>query len=75
MIKKLTRTGNSVALVLDKPLLEQLGLDENSEVEVSTNGCVLLVTPRPDPSRQRKIKKILDELDEEYGGVFKRLAQ
>ena len=25
MIKKLTRTGNSVALVLDKPLLEELG--------------------------------------------------
>ena len=27
MIKKLTRTGNSIALVLDKPLLEELGLD------------------------------------------------
>jgi antitoxin component of MazEF toxin-antitoxin module len=30
MIKKLTRAGNSVALVLDKPLLEQLGLEERS---------------------------------------------
>jgi antitoxin component of MazEF toxin-antitoxin module len=36
MIKKLTRTGNSIAAVLDKPLLEELGLDENSEVEIST---------------------------------------
>ena len=36
MIKKLTRTGNSVALILDKPILKQLGLRENAEVELST---------------------------------------
>lgn len=36
MIKKLTRTGNSVALVLDRPLLAHLGLDENAEVELSS---------------------------------------
>lgn len=75
MIKKLTRTGNSVALVLDKPLLEALGLDENSEVEVSTNGHVLVMTPRPNLSRERKLKRIIDEINEEYGGVFKRLAE
>ena len=75
MIKKLTRTGNSVALVLDKPILEELGLDEGSEVEVSTNGQVLVMTPKPDSSRRRKLKRILDELDAEYGGVFKRLAE
>jgi antitoxin component of MazEF toxin-antitoxin module len=75
MIKKLTRTGNSVALVLDKPLLEALGLDENSEVEISTNGQVLVMTPKPNLARQKKLKRILDELDEEYGGVFKRLAE
>lgn len=75
MKKKLTRTGNSVALVLDKPILEQLGLDENSEVEVSTNGDVLVVTPVRDDARRHKLNKILEELDDEYGGVFRRLAE
>jgi antitoxin component of MazEF toxin-antitoxin module len=75
MIKKLTRTGNSVALVLEKPILEELGLDENSEVEVSTNGQVLIMTPKPDSARRRKLNRILEELDAEYGGVFKRLAE
>ncbi|HEY6843191.1 MAG TPA: AbrB/MazE/SpoVT family DNA-binding domain-containing protein [Thermoanaerobaculia bacterium] len=74
MVKKLTRTGNSLALVLDKPLLETLGIDENTELEISTNGDVLVVTPVRDRARDRKLKKILDELDEQYGGVFKRLA-
>jgi antitoxin MazE len=74
MKKKLTRTGNSVALVLDKPLLEQLGIDENSEVEISTDGDVLVMTPVRDQVRRRKVKRILDELDDHYGGVFRRLA-
>jgi antitoxin MazE len=75
MRKKLTRTGNSVALVLDKPILEQLGVDENSEVEVSTNGDVVVITPIRDDARRRKLNAILEELDEEYGGVFRRLAE
>jgi len=75
MIKKLTRTGNSVALVLDKPLLEELGLDDSSEVEISTNGDVLVITPVRDAARGRKVKKIIDKLDERYAGVFRRLAE
>jgi len=75
MKKKLTRTGNSVALVLDKPLLKQLGLDETSEVELSTNGDVLVVTPVRDAARRRKLKKIIEKMDDQYGGVFQRLAE
>jgi antitoxin MazE len=75
MKKKLTRTGNSVALVLDKPMLKQLGVDENSEVEVSMNGDVLVMTPVRDDERRHKLNKILEDLDEEYGGVFRRLAE
>jgi antitoxin MazE len=75
MKKKLTRTGNSLALVLDKPLLEQLGIDEGTELELSTNGDVLVMTPVRDRARNKKLKKILDELDREYGGVFRRLAE
>jgi antitoxin component of MazEF toxin-antitoxin module len=75
MKKKLTRTGNSVALVLDKPLLEQVGLDENSEVEISTNGDIVLITPVRQKARRRKLGGILDTMDEQYGGVFRRLAE
>jgi antitoxin component of MazEF toxin-antitoxin module len=75
MKKKLSRTGNSVALVLDKPLLEQLGLHENSEVEISTDGDVLVMTPLRESGRRRKLHKILDEIDEKYAGVFRRLAE
>ncbi len=75
MKKKLTRTGNSVALVLDKPLLEQLGLDETSEVEISTNGDVLVVTPVRDELADRKFKKSAEKITTKYAGLFHRLSK
>ena len=75
MIKKLTRTGNSIALVLDKPLLEELGLEENAEVEVSTNGQVIVITPRRSSARDRKFRKAVDKINRKYAGLFKRLGE
>ena len=75
MIKKLTRTGNSVALVLDKALLEELGLNENAEVELSTNGQVLVVTPRRNPARERRFRKSVSKVNEKYAGLFRRLSE
>ena len=75
MIKKLTRTANSVAVVLDKPLLEELGLDENAEVEVSTNGQVIVITPKRNSARDRKFRKAVDKVNRKYAGLFKRLSE
>ena len=75
MIKKLTRTGNSIALVLDKPLLEELGLEENAEVEVSTNGQVIVITPKRSSARGRKFRKATDKINRKYAGLFKRLSE
>jgi hypothetical protein len=36
MKKKLTKTGNSLALVLDRPLLAATGIDADTPLEVST---------------------------------------
>ncbi|HSP15304.1 MAG TPA: AbrB/MazE/SpoVT family DNA-binding domain-containing protein [Thermoanaerobaculia bacterium] len=75
MVKKLTKTGNSLALVLDKPLLQQLGIDENTELEISTNGDVLVVTPVRDRARERKIRKAVEKINRRYAGLFKRLSE
>lgn len=75
MIKKLTRTGNSIALVLDKPLLEELGLDENAEVEVSTNGQVIVITPKRSSARDQRFRKAVGKVNSKYAGLFKRLSE
>jgi len=75
MVKKLTRTGNSLALVLDKPLLEQLGIDESTELEISTNGDVLVVTPVRARTRERKFRRAVEKINRKYAGLFRRLAK
>jgi len=42
MRKKLTKTGNSLALILDKPLLDRAGIDADTVLEVSTDGDVIV---------------------------------
>lgn len=75
MVKKLTRTGNSLALVLDKKLLEQLGIDEKTKLELSTNGDVLVVTPVRDRARERKFRKAVEKNNRRYAGLSRRLAE
>jgi antitoxin MazE len=75
MRKKLTRTGNSLALVLDKQLLDRVGIDADTPIDVSTNGQVIVVSPVRDPRRTAKVKKLVTEAHKRYGGVFRRLAE
>ncbi len=75
MRKKLTRTGNSLALVLDKRLLDSVGIDADTPLEVSTNGQVIVVSPVRGRQRTAKLKRIVAEAHSRYGGVFRRLAE
>lgn len=75
MRKKLTKTGNSLALVLDKRLLDQLGINAKTSLEVSTNGDVLVISPVRNKHRSTKLKRIVAEAHAKYGGVFRRLAE
>jgi antitoxin component of MazEF toxin-antitoxin module len=75
MVKKLTKTGNSLALVLDRPILDRVKIDANTPLEVSTDGEVIVISPVRDRRRTTKLKKIVREAHRQYGGVFRRLAE
>jgi antitoxin MazE len=75
MPKKLTRTGNSLALVLDRPILEATGIDDETLLEVSTDGDVIVISPIRSKRRTATLKKILDELHRDHAGAFRRLAK
>jgi antitoxin component of MazEF toxin-antitoxin module len=75
MEKRLTKTGNSLALVLDRELLDKTGISAETVLEVSTDGDVIVVSPRRPKARAEKLKKAMARADERYGGVFRRLAK
>jgi antitoxin MazE len=75
MTKRLSRSGNSLALVIDRPLLEALDIDADTELELSTDGDVLVVTPVRNRNRTKRVGELVAEAHEKYGGVFSRLAR
>ena len=75
MVKKLTKTGNSLALVLDKPILDRVRIDANTRLEVSTDGDVIVISPVRDRRRTARLKRSVEEAHRQYGGVFRRLAE
>jgi len=75
MIKKLTKHGNSWALIIDKPVLDLLKIDPETPLEVSTDGQALLVTPAQPAERKERFQAALEKTNRKFGGALKRLAE
>jgi antitoxin MazE len=75
MIKKLTKHGNSWALVIDKAVLELLKIDPETPLEIATDGQTLIVSPLRDPKRRAKFEAALDKTNRQYGRALQKLAE
>jgi antitoxin component of MazEF toxin-antitoxin module len=75
MTKTLIKHGNSLALVIDKPILKMLDISSDTPLEVTTNGDRLMITPMRDKARQSKLRASLGKINRRYGGDLKRLAE
>ncbi|BBO92244.1 hypothetical protein [Desulfosarcina ovata] len=75
MIKTLTKHGNSLALVIEKPILELLGADAETPFEVTTDGRVLVLSPITDTKRSADFKSALKKINDRYPKALKKLAE
>lgn len=75
MIKTLTVHGNSAALVIDKPILELLGISMETPLKIATDGKSLVISPLPDAKREEKFRRLLDEINGKHGSTLKKLAE
>ena len=71
--KKLTKVGNSYALILDKALMDLAGLSANEPVVVYSTGHGLVVAPVAAPIRSFESAK--ERVLTRHREVFKRLAK
>ncbi len=74
MIKHLTKHGNSLALVIDKGVLDLLEIGPDTPLSITTDGRCLVIAPVKDPDRRRRLKAALEEGNRRYGRMLKRLA-
>ena len=74
MVKRMTKHGNSLALVLDRGVLDLLEIDADTPLSITTDGKCLIVTPVRDPERARRFRAALEKVNRRYGPALKRLA-
>ena len=75
MTKILIKHGNSLALVIDKPILELLKITAETPLELTTDGDILLVSPVRDKKRQTRLRAALARVNRKFGDDLKRLAE
>ncbi len=74
MIKKLTRHGNSMALVIDKGVLDLLNIEENTPLDITTDGKILMISPVRDEKRKKQFESALEKVNKKFGRALKSLA-
>jgi len=75
MVKTLTKHGNSLALVIDKPVLDLLNITADTKIEISTDGHALILEPARKVGHKRNVKRALEDVNARYGRALKRLAE
>jgi len=45
MIKKLSAVGNSLGLIIERPILDLLGITKDTSLEIRTDGKTLIIRP------------------------------
>jgi antitoxin component of MazEF toxin-antitoxin module len=74
MIKKLIQHGNSVALVIDKPIMEMLKITNEPSFELSTDGKNIILSPQNVTNQESNILDSLEKINGKYGNVLKKLG-
>ena len=74
MVKKLTKHGNSLALVIDRPILDLLKIEAETPLDISTDGRQLIVAPAQPSARRKKFDAAQEWAHKQYGKAFRKLA-
>jgi antitoxin component of MazEF toxin-antitoxin module len=75
MPKKLIKHGHSLALVIDKPVLEMLRISADTPLEMTTDGDAILISPVRGGPRQRRLDSAIRKINRKFGADLKRLAE
>jgi len=73
MRKKLSAIGNSLGLVIEKPILELLNIDRDTELEMTTDGDRLIIEPVR--SELKSLRASAKKIMKKHDATFRKLAK
>ncbi|MGD0462262.1 MAG: AbrB/MazE/SpoVT family DNA-binding domain-containing protein [Tepidisphaeraceae bacterium] len=74
-LKHLTRQGNSLAIIIDKPILDMLDINEKTMLKLTTDNGKIVLEPVSAEEIDRRFTAAADKVEKRFGRMFKRLAQ
>ena len=75
IVKRLTKHGNSLALVIDRPILDLLKIHAETAPTSARTGAGSLSRPPEQSERRQKFEAAQRTAHKRYGKAFKRLAE
>jgi antitoxin component of MazEF toxin-antitoxin module len=76
MRKNLSVIGNSLGLVIEKPILELLNITRETELEVTTDGTRLIIEPvREAQGRRERVGAATKRVMKNHDRTLRRLAE
>ncbi|MEM8884454.1 MAG: AbrB/MazE/SpoVT family DNA-binding domain-containing protein [Planctomycetota bacterium] len=75
MIKTLQKHGNSHALVIDKALMEALGIDDQTPLQITVSGTSIVISPVEVGLGEDETRAAMAKLRPKYAEMLKRLAE
>jgi antitoxin component of MazEF toxin-antitoxin module len=74
-VSTLTAHGDSAALIIDKPILELLGMDMSTPLKIVTGGRNLIISPVRDARRDELFRAALAKVNAEHESTLRKLAE
>lgn len=74
MEKTLSAVGNSLGLIIERPILDLLNIDKETRLEVRTDGEALIIRPIRE-NRHSRIKNAAERLMNAHDETLQKLAK
>jgi antitoxin component of MazEF toxin-antitoxin module len=75
MIKKLSAIGNSLGLVIERPILELLDITKDTPLEIKTDGEALIIRPVKPNAKRDRLVATADQMMDAHEDTFRKLAK
>jgi len=73
-LEKLDQQGDSYALVIEQAILDELGIDDDTLLEMQIEGARLIFTPVAPERRREMIQEITQEVIDRHCNALRRMA-
>jgi antitoxin MazE len=74
MIKTLSAVGNSLGLIIERPILELLNITKDTELEVRTDGDALIIRPVRKEKHER-VREATHRLMDKHDKLLDKLSK